>query len=226
MQRVLVLNSKGGCGKTTIATNLAACYAVEGYSTALLDFDPQASAGKWLSLRPGQRPPIHGVAAHRRPGIHETRAFQLRVPPGTQRVVVDAPAGVTGQALRDCLRDVDTIIIPVLPSPIDIHAVSRFIADLLLEGRVRQRGIRLGVVANRVKEHTRVFQALERFLATLNMPFVTHLRDTQNYVHAAERGLGIHELWDSRVARDKAQWAPLLDWLEQGAQAPARASTA
>lgn len=80
------------------------------------------------------------------------------------------------------------IIIPVLPSPIDIHAVSRFIADLLLEGHVRQRGVRLGVVANRVKENTRVFQALERFLTTLNMLFVIHLRDTQNYVHTAERG--------------------------------------
>ncbi len=216
MRRIAVLNSKGGCGKTTIATSLASAFANHGYATALLDFDPQGSALRWLSLRGEKRAAIHGVAAHRRPGMGETRAFALRVPAGTERVVIDAPAGVTGPQLREILRGVDTVLIPVLPSPIDIHAVSRFIQDLLLEGRVRQQGIRLGVVANRVKENTRVYQSLEKFLATLQMPFVAQLRDTQNYVHASERGMGIHEMWDSRVGKDKAQWASLLDWVDTG----------
>ena len=219
MRRILVLNSKGGCGKTTLATNLASAYANDGFSTALLDYDPQGSATRWLQLRGEKRAPIHGVVAHKRNGMHQTRAWQLRVPMGTERVVMDAPAGVNGFHVRDYLRDVDIVLIPVLPSPIDIHAVSRFIQDLLLEGKVRQRRIRLAVVANRVKENTRVYQSLEKFLDTLRLPFVTRLRDTQNYVHAAERGMGIHEMWDSRVGKDKAQWAPLLDWLENEFQA-------
>ena len=215
MQRIVVLNAKGGCGKTTIATNLSSCFANNGYQTALLDYDPQGSAMKWLSLRGEKHSPIHGVAAYQRPGISVTRSWATRVPPNTDRAIVDTPAGVTGQQLLDCLRDVDSVLIPVLPSPIDIHAVSRFIQDLLLEAKVRQRGIRMAVIANRVKENTRIYQSLQKFLDTLQLRFITCLRDTQNYVHAAERGMGIHEMWDSRVGKDKAQWEPVLDWLEE-----------
>ncbi len=214
MRKILVLNSKGGCGKTTVATNLACAYANNGFVTALLDYDPQGSATRWLSVRSEKHAVIHGVVAHQRHARPVTRSWQLRLPPGTERVIVDAPAGISGQHLREYLRDVDRVLVPVLPSPIDIHAVSRFIEDLLLEGKVRQQGVRLAVLANRVKENTRVYQSLEKFLATLRLPFIARLRDTQNYVHAAERGMGIHEMWDSRVGKDKTQWAPLLDWLE------------
>ena len=150
------------------------------------------------------------------------------MPPGTERVVIDAPAGVSGQQLVDYVSQVDVILIPVLPSPIDIHAASRFIQDLLLVGKVRTRDIRLGVVANRVKENTLVFQALERFLTTLRFPFVASLRDTQHYVRAAEQGVGIHDLEDARAQRDRVQWEPLLSWVEQdvGEEIPASPNSA
>lgn len=214
VQRIIVLNSKGGCGKTTMAINLASHYACQGYSTALLDFDPQGSAMKWLSQRSQEYPAIYGVATHRRNCITQTQAWQTRIPPGTHRVVIDTPAGIMGQQLQALIRHANIILLPVLPSPIDIHAASHFIQELLLQGRVRQLGIRLGVVANRVKQNTKVYQSLERFLNTLDLPFVATLRDTQNYVHAAERGIGIVEMWDNRVVPDKSQWQSLMDWLE------------
>ena len=215
MQKILILNSKGGCGKTTIATNLASYFVTQDLETALLDFDPQGSSIRWLNLRPQSKPDIYGVhVASRKNNTGVTRSFQMRVPPKTERMIIDAPAGVTGNELRDLIGYVDTIIVPVLPSAIDIHAVTRFIEELLLFGKVRQKGLNVAVVANRAKKNTLTYKALERFLKTLKLPFITTLRDTQNYVHAAERGIGIHEMWDKRTDSDKAQWRPLTRWLE------------
>lgn len=213
-RQILVLNAKGGCGKTTIATNLASYYATQGLGTVLLDHDPQGSSMQWLGLREEPLQAIHGIPAYRRPGMNVTRSFLLRLPSGTERVILDAPAGVQGGALIELVRGVDTILIPVLPSPIDIHAASHFIKDLLLVAKVRARSIRIGVVANRVRKNTRVYQSLERFLSSLNIPFVATLRDTQNYVRAAESGRGIHDLHQAHTCYDRRQWQAIIDWLE------------
>jgi len=216
MQKILVINSKGGCGKTTMATNLASHFVCDDLPTALLDFDPQGSSIRWLNQRPETKPNIYGVhVASRKNNTGLTRSFQMRVPPETRRMIIDAPAGVTGYELKDLIRHVDTIIVPVLPSSIDIHAVTRFIEELLVFGKVRQMGINVAVVANRAKKNTLTYKALERFLKSLKLPFITTLRDTQNYVHAAERGIGINEMWDKRSDDDKAQWRPLMRWLEE-----------
>ncbi len=214
MKRILVLNSKGGCGKTTVATNLASYYASKGFTTALVDHDPQASSMKWLSLRPQEKTEIYAVPAFERPRSGVTTSWHRRVLPGTDRVIIDAPAGVMGQQLQGFVRQVDTILVPVLPSPIDIHAATRFIEDLLLIGKVRSFGVRVGVIANRVKKNTLVYQSLERFLITLKLPFLTSLRETQSYVRASARGIGVYEMWDQRVQQDKLQWQPIIEWLE------------
>lgn len=217
MQRILVLNSKGGCGKTTIATNLASYYSSQGYTTALIDYDPQGSSTKWASQRPKEKNPIHGVVAYERARTGITQTWQRRVPPGTNRIIIDAPAGVMGPQLQEFARQVDVILIPVLPSPIDIHAVTRFIEELLLIGKVRSFGVQVGVIANRVKKNTLVYQSLEKFLTTLKLPFLSSLRDTQMYVRAADRGVGIYEMWDERVQQDMNDWHPIIHWLEDQA---------
>lgn len=214
MHRILVLNAKGGCGKTTLATNLASYYADQGRVTALLDYDPQGSSMRWLSLRDPERPAIHGIAAYQR-RRDVTRAFQMRLPMEAERVIMDVPAGVAGLGLVEYVQRVDTILVPVLPSPIDIHAAAHFIQDLLLVGKVRSAGIRLAVVANRVRTNTLVFKSLERFLSTLKLPLVATLRDSQNYIRAAEQGLGVSELEKGRTAQDCQRWAPLAEWLDE-----------
>jgi len=212
-RRIVLLNPKGGSGKTTLATNLAACYAARGMGTALMDFDPQASATRWLKSRPTALNPIYGIAAHQRPsGV--TRAFQLRIPPGIARVVVDTPAALDPAAIAEHTREADAIIVPVLPSHIDIHACARCIEQLLTTARIKRRENRIAVVANRVRPNTLVFRSLMRFLETLDIPIVATLRESQNYIRSAETGVGVHEMQPERSHPDMEQWSPLLAWLE------------
>ncbi len=212
MQTILVLNSKGGSGKTTLATNLASLYSAGGLNTVLMDYDPQGSSLQWHKLRGDELPPIHLIDATR---IHQgqTRAWQLAVPANTERLVIDAPAGVNGSSLQEMLRRTDVIVIPVTPSPIDIHATSDFIRDLLLIGKVRSLGVHVGIVANRVRRNTPLYAPLQRFLSSLKIPFVTSLTDTENYIKAAESGRGIFELSNDEAILEREQWLPLVRWL-------------
>jgi septum formation inhibitor-activating ATPase MinD len=108
--------------------------------------------------------------------------------------VVDSPAAVEARLMPELTRDASKIIVPVLPSDIDIHAASRCIADLLLVAKIKRAENRIGVIANRVQKNTLMFHALMRFLEKLEIPIVATMRDSQNYVRAAEQGVGIHEM--------------------------------
>ena len=213
MQRIVVLNPKGGSGKTTLAINLAAYFALRGDATLLIDRDPQGSATRWLRKRKMPQPEIKGIATFERDS-RTTMSWQMRVPDGTQKIVVDSPAAIDGRLLPELTRDASKIIVPVLPSDIDIHAASRCIADLLLVAKIKRAENRIGVVANRVRKNTLMFQALMRFLEKLDIPVIATVRDSQNYVRAAEQGLGIHEMKSYIVKEDIAQWETLLAWLE------------
>ena len=210
MRSIFVVNPKGGCGKTTLATNLASYYAVWGVKTALIDFDPQRSSLDWLANRPENFDQIHGIAGITKGGD----ANELYVPEGTQRVVYDLPARSVVTKLVSILTHADAVVIPVLPSPIDIRAAAQFISEFIAKGRLKQRHKLVGVVANRVREHTKIYNELEGFLEGLDIPFVTTLRDTQNYVHAARRGVGIFEMGPAMVEKDLVQWKPLINWIE------------
>lgn len=212
-QRIVILNSKGGCGKTTLATNLAAYYAHRGFKTALLDYDPQGSATFWLSKRPATRAKIQAIPAYKY-SHSVTRSWFLRVEPNTERIIVDSPAGLEMSGFQQLLDKADAILIPVLPSDIDIHAASHCIADLLLVAKQHKRRQRIAVIANRVRKNLLVYQKLERFLTSLGIPFVTTLRDTTLYVQAADQGLGMHELHSYRNRDDLDSWHQLITWLD------------
>jgi len=219
LRKIVVMNPKGGSGKTTVAVNLAAFFAANERPAGLMDFDPQASAMRWAHNRPDGRPFIYSVAAFEvNPRV--TRSFQLRMPPDVRHLVVDTPAALSTQRLSQFTRGAHAILVPVLPSDMDIHAASQLIADLLLVARVSRRMGRLGVIANRVRENTVASRRLMRFLASLNIPVVTVLRDSQNYVHAVEQGLGIHELPLSQTLKELESWAPLIGWLEERLSTP------
>jgi chromosome partitioning protein len=214
MQRIIILNPKGGSGKTTVATNLAACFAATGLRPALLDMDPQASSTRWLQKRSKERAPIHGISAHSRSSA-VTRSWQMRVPPQCTTVIVDTPAAVDAQSFPEITRGADAILVPVMPSDIDIHAAAKCIADLLLVAKIRRSDGRLGIIANRVRSNTLVSQSLMRFLASLDIPLVTTLRDSQNYVRSAETGLGLHEMPRWQTRQDLGQWDEITQWLER-----------
>lgn len=213
-RKIVVLNSKGGSGKTTVATNLAAYYAWRGGRVALMDLDPQGSSMRWLKVRPADAPPIHGIAGFER-RMNVTRSFAMRSPPGTEQLVVDTPAALQATQLHETVRDADVIIVPVLPSDIDIHAASRCIADLLLVGRVHRSERRLVIVANRARRYTKAFQSLMRFLQSLRIPVAAVLRDSQAYIRSAETGLGLHEMKGALLQEDIDTWKPLVEWLER-----------
>lgn len=221
MQKIVVLNPKGGSGKTTIATNLAAYYAIAGGRVAVMDHDPQASSARWVAARSPDLHPVELIKAFEQ-NTRMTRTWQLHATQDATHVIVDTAAGTTREALQDLTRDAHAVVIPVLPSEIDIHAASRCIGDLLLCAKIKPRDGRIGVVANRVKKNTRVYQALLRFLRTLEIPFITSLRDAQAYVHAAGLGQGIFELPRYRVKADLESWQPLLAWLGESGAATER----
>ena len=166
---ILFMNAKGGCGKTTLATNLAGFYASRGKAVTLVDFDPQGSSIDWLTARPETAATINGIAAWKDP---------VRTPRDTDFVIMDAPAAVHGAELTPLVRRAQSIIIPVLPSPIDIRACAHFIEEMLLVGKVNRDEVKLAVVANRVKENTIIYHKLEQFLKHLRIPFIATLRET------------------------------------------------
>ncbi|MGA7539879.1 MAG: AAA family ATPase [Steroidobacteraceae bacterium] len=219
MNRIVVLNPKGGSGKTTIATNLASYFASHQQKPVLMDFDPQGSSLRWVRKRQPAQPAIHIIAAFEKdPRV--TRSFQLRIPEKSTHVIVDTPAAVEPRLLPELTRDAGKIIVPVLPSDIDIHACSRCIRDLLLVAKIRREDNRIGVVANRIRRNTLTYQSLIRFLKTLGIPIVATLRDSQNYLRAAELGVGVHEMKSYVVSQDVEEWRPLIEWLEPAAVKP------
>jgi chromosome partitioning protein len=217
MRSILVLNTKGGTGKTTIATNLAVYYANKGLKTGLVDYDRQQSSLDWLQLRPEDRAPIEGVDGSK---------TTAKVSRGTEILIMDSPAAVRGKALESLLAKAQTILVPVVPSAIDMNAAEHFLDELLEAGRVLKNRVRVATIANRVRERSPGTEGLEEYLSGLKlpggrrMPFAAMLRSSQNYVHAADRGLGIFEIAPSRAERDLEMWEPLTRWLNSKRSLP------
>jgi chromosome partitioning protein len=214
LYKVVVLNPKGGSGKTTLAFSLAGYLASTGRKVGLLDMDRQGSSTHWLTNRPDSLPKIHALPAPA--GVSGT----VEIPADVDTVVVDAPAGLAGDQLIDYTCGAHAILVPVLPSDLDIHAASRLISQLLLKAQVSRRNGRLGIVANRVKERTVAYKQLLRFLDRLSINLVGVLRDSQNYTHAAANGRCIHEMAPSQVRRDTEQWQAITEWLEARLEQP------
>lgn len=212
MRTIMVLNAKGGCGKSTISTNLASYFAsVMGKKVVLADYDPQESGLAWLEARDERWPHIEGIAAYKDP---------LRTPRDTDILIIDAPARVHGKELTQMMRKVETVLFPVLPSPIDMRAATKYMEELMKNGRVERKEVKIGVIANRVRENTIIFSELYDFIKSMKLPYVATLRDTQNYIRAEERGIGIFEMAPSQVHQDLEDWEPLTKWLRSKRSMP------
>jgi chromosome partitioning protein len=208
----MVLNPKGGCGKSTLATNIAAYFANEGASVALADYDPQRSSLDWLERRPGNRPEIAGVSAY----DHGLR----RVPRSADIVVSDAPARTHGKELIDLVNHAETIVVPVLPSTIDMQATAMFLKELGSVGKVQRKQVKVGAIANRARDNTLIYAELDEYLTKARVPYIAALREAQNYVRAYTRGLGIFELPEYLAWPDWDEWEPLTAWLRSKRSQP------
>ena len=212
MRHIMVLNAKGGCGKSTIATNIAAYFAFEGASVALADYDSQRSSLDWLDRRPADRPEIIGVAAFKDGLRHVPRSADI--------VVSDAPARSHGSELTDLVRHAETVVVPVLASTIDMQATATFLKELQAIGKVQRKEIRIGVIANRVRDNTLIFDELDEYLTRVRVPYIAALREAQNYIRAYTRGLGIFELPEYLAWPDWEEWEPLTAWLRSKRSQP------
>jgi chromosome partitioning protein len=212
MRSIMVLNSKGGSGKSTIATNLASYFATQGQRVVLVDLDPQASSLDWLAARPSGRATISGI---------EGASGHFRLPRTADCVIFDTPAAVHGAELSAMLRRAQSILIPVLPSPIDMRAATPFVQTVLANNRVARKEVRIALIANRCREHYNIYHQLDSYLRKVRRaPFLSVLRETQNYVRAAERGLGVFELPPYAVRKDLDQWDPIIRWLNSKRSQP------
>ena len=209
MQTILVANPKGGSGKTTLATNIAGWLAGKRQRVGLLDADPQGSSSQWLARRPALFPPVAGFAG-------DARRREIRdVAP--EWLVVDSPAGLHGEDLKDAVRRADAMVVPVSPSAFDMDATERFLAVVGELKAVREGGVAIALVAMRVDARTRSTADLETFLGQFDLPLVTHLRDTQVYVYCARDGYSLFDLPRSRAGQDWEQWRPLTRWIARHA---------
>lgn len=207
MQTVLVASSKGGAGKTTLATGLAAAYAVAGKRTVLLDVDPQRSALHWCERRAPQPAAVLGIEGN-------LRRWPRELPADVQRLIIDTPAGAMAADLGVWLDQVDAVLVPVAPSYIDLEASVPFLNSLAQHPRVRKRGLAVGLVANRLRPWTSASrQALEQ-LALWPYPLVAQLRDSQSHVLLAGLGKSLFDYHSEQVLSHQQDWAPLLRWLQ------------
>jgi chromosome partitioning protein len=207
MRTVVVVNPKGGCGKTTLSTNLAGALAKRGDSVVLWDLDRQKSALEWLALRSPELPVIHSLHPRDEPGKRTKRQHDW--------LVIDTPAGLHGKNLERAVKPVDKVLMPVQPSLFDMAAMRDFIAKLQAEHLLRKGRNFLGIVGMRVDGRTKAAATLEAFLRQFDLPVLTYLRDTQVYANAAFQGKSIFDMPDYLHDKDNAEWLPLVEWLDR-----------
>ena len=210
MLKVLVASSKGGAGKTTIATNLAAHYAVDGKNTVLVDADRQGSSQRWAEKRADMPNAVLGLSGLR-------RDWAKHIPEDAERVVIDSPPGIRSTEVGEFLDDIDALIVPILPSAIDLEAAEPFLAEIAKLPRIKRGNVPVALVANRLKPWTNASQQAIDTIKRFPFPIVAELRDTQGYVLASELGKSIFDYNSEVVRSHQDDWAKLLRWLKKQA---------
>jgi len=207
MLTVLVACSKGGCGKSTLVTQLASHWAQEGKRTAIVDTDRQGSSYRWAALRPEGMPGVLGLEGRR--GLN-------RLPPDTERVLIDTPAGSSERDLEPLLETANAVLVPVLPSSFDLHATLGFLGQLAAVPRIKRGKLPVALVGNRLKPWTHASQdALAQLAESSAFPVVAELRDSQAYVLLTALGKGIFDYHSEQVRSQQQDWLPLLRWLKR-----------
>jgi chromosome partitioning protein len=208
MINILIANTKGGSGKTTLATNLAGYFATLGSGVVLTDLDRQQSSAQWLERRSADLPLIQ---------FNHTRNKPSKLEPDW--VITDSPAGLRDDKLAEAVKQATCVLVPIQPSAFDIGAASDFLDILAAEKAIRKSKTFVALVGMRVDVRTHSAAKLAEFMEQSGFPVLTYLRSAQVYAHAAEQGLSIFDMRPTQVAQDLQQWVPLLDWVLQTTEA-------
>lgn len=222
--RITIMNGKGGSGKSTITTNLATVLSTHPNSVTIIDNDPQASSIRWLRERPHTSVPIKGVTAGEITRLKNIQLWNSGISSETKYVIVDTQAGLKGIELSDVIDRSDMIIIPVLPSAIDMRATADFVAQVFLSKAYRRTRKPIGVVANRVINDSIIYRKLQKFLLSLRMNFISTFSDNKAYLIAAEKGMGVFEVNEPDTGGEKTEWDLLAGWVEDKRQAKLKAT--
>jgi chromosome partitioning protein len=211
LNKIVILNPKGGCGKTTLATNLASYFALRGPTPTLINCDPNGYTERWLERRPPSSCKIGGIASDEFV-VNGNRSWPFRTPREAGAIIIDTPAAISQREISVLTYDADCILVPILPSTFDVQVTTKFIAELLL---LTDFDLPIAVVANRTRQNTKSLERLMRVLENLEIPTIAVLRNSQNYVQAAADGLGIYEMPHFKVRQDLEQMGLIIDWLDQ-----------
>lgn len=211
MLKILIASSKGGCGKSTISTNLAAHYAQAGKNTALVDLDRQGSSYRWAQKRPESVPGVLGLQG----GLTSRKSWADKIPSDTDRVIVDSAAGAHVDELDATFGEVDAVIVPILPSVIDLEATADYLETFKSSARFKRGKLPVALVANRLKPWTNASQSALETMRELPFPIVAELRDSQGYVLLAGLGKSIFDYGSESVRQHQEDWQPLIRWLKK-----------
>lgn len=208
MRTIVVASSKGGAGKSTLSTNLAAHFALQGKRTVLIDADRQKSSTHWCEKRAALDTAVLPVDGSR-------KGWKKNLPSQTEVAIVDAAAGAMGDDLEDFLEMADAVLVPVLPSTIDLEATVPFLNSLAATARVKKGKLPVALVANRLKPWTGASQQAVEQLKSWPYPVVGELRDTQAYVLMVALGKSVFDYHSEQIRGHQADWSSIFRWLKK-----------
>ena len=204
-KHICVINWKGGCGKTTIATHLAAALATSGLETGLADYDRQKTAKFWEKLRPKDAAKVT---------IVDWRNDFGKSPPSLQRLIVDCPPSLRTKRVRAIIAESNVTVVPLLPSIFDEMATLQFLWRMEAIKSVRTHKKLVLLVANRYRTGRAASRRLEEFLVTEGLLLTARIPEREIYSDLARDGLTVFDVNNKTALEQQQAWLPLVRAVE------------
>ncbi|CAH1528822.1 CbiA domain-containing protein [Vibrio owensii] len=204
-KKVLVMNQKGGVGKSTCAAALLSHLSHLGYKVELIDFDRQCLCHDWAKNA------LPGCSQSYPPSLRSFSniAMTLKVRRESDFIVIDSPSNFSQEEMVRYTYFTNAILLPMSPSPLDLHTSLPFIQDLIESGVLSARKIALAFVVNRCVTHDGRVARTEQLLQ--------HFRQYPTLGQVSENVLYQEAFFDKQalpVTLDLQLWRRVIEWLE------------